>query len=81
MWRQADITYEDQAAGWACDRRLEDCNPNGRPMILQVGAWLPIYSRWPVGLPIAVRGLFIRTRLELSKTPVVGSDLSSAVAG
>lgn len=79
------LQYEDQVAGWACDRRLEACSPNGRPMILEEGAWLPICLRWPVGYLVeyltADRGALIRTCLEISKTPVVGSDLSSGVAG
>jgi hypothetical protein len=89
MWRQADVTYEDQAAGWACGIIiawwLEDCNPNGRLMILrhlivQGETRLPISGRWPLGLPKAVRGLIIRTCLEISKTPEVGSNLSGGVA-
>jgi hypothetical protein len=78
-------------AGWACDRRLEDCNPNGHPMILQVGQWQPICFQWhSISLSsiawqgahsTAFCGDVIRTRLEISKTPEVGSDLSSGVAG
>jgi hypothetical protein len=33
------------------------------------------------GFSTAVRGIVIRTSLEISKTPVVGSDLISGVAG
>ena len=82
--------YEDQAAGWACDRWLGDqwlgdqwlegCIPNGRLMIYQVGVGLLTCFRWLVGSPIAVCGRFFRTCLEISKTPVVDSDFSRGVA-
>jgi hypothetical protein len=49
-------------------------------MILPVGAWLPSNWWWFAGFPAAVRGFVIRTCLEISKTPVVGSDLSGGVA-
>ena len=70
--------YGGQATGWECDRQLEDGIPNGRPAILKIGLWL---STWQCRFFGSLCGIVTRTSLEISKTPVVGSDLSSGVAG
>jgi hypothetical protein len=70
--------YGGQATEWECDRQVEDGIPNGRPAISKIGLLLSTWQRRFFG---SLCGIVTRTSLEISKTPVVGSDLSSGVAG